>query len=102
VRHLHELVDAVEPRRGRNDILAEALDLVRARVLGVVLARLLVLLEDRAFRVDADDLHVRVLLLQELAGARYRSARSTGDEVVRDLAFGVAPDLGARSAVVRL
>ena len=53
-------------------------------------------------RVDADDLHLRVLFLQEPAGAGDRPAGAQGGDEVGHPALGLSPDLRAGGAVVRL
>ena len=57
---------------------------------------------DRALGIGADDLHVRVLLLDVAPDPRDRPACPDGDHEVRDRAAGLPPELGARRPVVGL
>ena len=57
---------------------------------------------DRALGVDADDLHLRLALLEVAADAADRAAGTDRDHDRVELAAGLLPDLGAGRAVVRL
>ena len=87
---------AVDERRVeglRPEVLADPLDAVRVdRAAGV----------DRALRVGADHLDVGVLLLEVAADAGDRAAGADRDHQVGDPAAGLAPELGAGRAVMRL
>lgn len=61
-----------------------------------------VLVEDRAHRVGAYDLEVRVLPLEVAPDARNSAARRGCREEVSDLAFRLLPDLGRNRVVVRV
>ncbi len=77
---------------GRPEVLADALDEVRATGAAGV---------DGALGVGADDLHAAVGdLLEVLADAADRAAGADAGDEVRDLAVGVAPDLGTGGLVV--
>src|SRR5205814_8701915 len=55
----------------------------------------------RAFlRLAADHLDLRVLLLEEARAAHDRAGRAHAGDEVRELAFGVAPDLRPGGLVV--
>ena len=58
--------------------------------------------QDRALRVGADDLDVRVLLLEVAADAGDRAAGADAGDEDGDPALGLLPDLRAGGAVVDL
>ena len=62
----------------------------------------MVLLEHGTVRVDAPNLDVRVLLLEVLGGAADRATGAYADDEVRDFAFCLLPNLGARRTIMRL
>ena len=84
-------VDRVGPR-----VLADPLDEVRME-LGLVLGGV-----DRPLGIDADDLHLGLLLVEPAADAGDRPARADGDDDRVELAAGLLPDLGRGDVVVRL
>ena len=57
---------------------------------------------DRALGIDADDLHLGLLLVEPAADARDRPAGADGDDDRVELAAGLLPDLGRGDVVVRL
>ena len=87
------LVGDLPVERGRPDVLADALDQVRAAGPARV---------DRALRVGADDLDPAAgLLLEEAAGARDRAAGADARHEVGDPAVGLRPDLRTGPVVMR-
>ena len=87
---------AVDDRRVEGlgpEVLADALDQVRLDLRRRV---------DRAERVGADDLEVRVALLEVAPGARDRPAGADADHEVGDAATALLPQLGPGGEVVRL
>ena len=85
-----------EVDRLRPGVLADALDEVRVEL------RLVVGGVDRALRVDADDPHVRLVLVEPAADAGDRAAGPDGDHERVDLAAGLLEDLGRGHVVVGL
>ena len=57
---------------------------------------------DRALGIDADDLHLGLLLVEPAADAGDRAACADGDDDRVELAAGLLPDLGRGDVVVRL
>jgi hypothetical protein len=87
-----DLVDHVGVVRGGPEVLADALDEVGAPGAAGV---------DRALGVGADDAHAPLRHLLEVpADAADGAAGADAGHEVRDLALGVAPDLGAGGLVV--
>src|SRR5579885_2381089 len=87
------IVEKLEVDRSRDEVLADAFHLVRRRhVAGV----------DRAFRIDADNLDFRVLLLEVASGTGYGAARADAGHEAGDLAVGLLPDLRSGRPVMRL
>ncbi len=84
-------VDRLRPR-----VLADALDEIRVQ-LGVVLRGV-----DRSFRIDADDAHAGLALVEPAADAGDRAAGADGDDDRVDCAAGLLPDLRRGDVVVRL
>ena len=84
-------VDRLGPR-----VLADSLDEIRME-LGLVGGRV-----DRALGIDADDLHLGLVLVEPAADARDRAAGADRDDERVDLAAGLLPDLRRRDVVVRL
>ena len=77
------------------EVLADALDQVRADVLGAAGV-------DRPLGVGADHHEVRVALAQVAGGAGDRAAGADAGDQMRDLAGGLLPDLGPGRLVVGL
>ena len=98
VVHRDDLVDHREIERPRKEVLPDPLDFIGLR--SDDLLRIEILLEDRADRIGPDDLDLRILLLQEARRAADRAAGAEARDEVVDLPAGLAPDLGARAAVV--
>ena len=78
---------------GGPEVLAHALDEVGMDLFVRV---------DRALRIGADDLDVRVLLLEVARHPGDRAAGADADDQVRELAVGLAPQLRPGRLVVRL
>ena len=62
--------------------------------LSPLIARAMVIGEDRSDRIAGDDLDVGILLLQEFARTADRAAGTGGSDQVRDAPFGLLPDSG--------
>ena len=98
-----DAVDVVPPDGRGHEVLADAVDEVLVDLLGRrQLAVLEVVLVDAAHRIDADDLHLRILLLEVLGGAADGAAGADAGHPVGDLAVRLPPDLGTRGTVVGL
>src|SRR5439155_2675006 len=88
------LVDDVRIHRLRPRVLADPLDKIRVDVALVVRG------VHRALGIGADDVHLRLPLLEEPADTADRAAGADGDDDRVDLAARLLPDLGPRDPVV--
>ena len=93
VRHGDDLIVNLRIERLRHEARADALDLVRA---GLALRE-----HGARRRLDSDNVHVLILLLEIAADARQRAARADARDERRDLAVRVLPDLRARRRLMR-
>src|SRR5207247_5728612 len=84
----YPLVDELRIHRRRPRVLADSFDEVRLKI-ARPLRRV-----DRAFRIGADDEHLRLSFLEVTADAGDGSAGSDGDHDRVDLAAGLLPALG--------
>ena len=96
----HDVVEDLQVHRRREEVLADALDLVRERLGDAPLLDEVVV--ERPHRIDADDLHAGHLLAQELAGAAERAAGAHAGAEDVELAAGLLPDLRPAREVVSL
>jgi hypothetical protein len=102
IGHFFEVIDQVHFHVFRHEIFTDAFGDVWVDLVLVEFTGLLQFGEDRAVRIDPEDLDVRVLLLQVPSRTADGSSCSNADYKVRDLAFGLFPDLGASAFVVGL
>ena len=93
VRHGDDLIVDLRVERFRHETRADALDLVRA---GLALRE-----HGARRRLDGDDMHARILLLEITADTRQRAARADARDERRDLAVRVLPDFRARRRLMR-
>jgi hypothetical protein len=90
---LHPFVDERRVAHLRNEVVADALDLVRADGAGAG--------DDRAHRIDSDDLDAGDVALEAIRDAGQRAAGARGEDDVIELAAGLLDDLRAGALEVR-